>query len=250
MLYCLYYSPCGSTQEYAVKVAETLGPNPIYVDLTRSDGRLDFQREDIVIFAAPVYGGRLPVPLVEKLERMRGDLSHVITMVVYGNRAYDDALLELNSILVGDGFEVFASAAFVARHVFHPEVAADRPDKQDFQEAEAFTNRAKYKYDEMDYSEPKVPGSKPYREFAGMQVAPIADPASCFKCGTCATNCPVGAISKEDPTQTDALKCIDCMRCVQNCPSQGRVLPQKVQEMLLAKLSPLAGVRKANEFFY
>ena len=250
MLYCLYYSPCGSTQEYAVKVAETMGSKPIYIDLTRSDGYLHFQRGDIVILASPVYGGRLPVPLAEKLKRMRGDLSVAITMVVYGNRAYDDALLELNTILADEAFDVIASAAFVARHVFHPEVAADRPDKQDFQEAEAFANHAKYKYDEMDYSEPKVPGSQPYREFAGMPVAPIAAPASCFKCKTCANNCPVGAISKDDPTQTDALKCIDCMRCVQNCPSQGRALPQNVKEMLLAKLSPLVGVRKANEFFY
>lgn len=250
MLYCLHFSPCGSTKDYANKVAGAISQDFVEIDLTRTSEFSDLSEEDILVVAAPVYGGRIPGPLAEKLKQLKGNKARAVTMVVYGNRAYDDALLELNNLLSESGFNLLASAAFVARHVFHPMVAVDRPDKNDFLEAENFGRKAKEKADDPTPGEVNVPGNVPYREFAGMPVAPIVNPSLCFKCGTCVINCPVGAISKEDPTKTDAALCVNCMRCVENCPAQARELPEKVTEMLLTKLSPLVDVRRANEFFF
>ena len=42
---------------------------------------------------------------------------------------------------------------------------------------------------------------------------------SCISCGTCAGNCPVGAISEGDGQFTiDADTCISCGACAGNCP--------------------------------
>lgn len=41
----------------------------------------------------------------------------------------------------------------------------------------------------------------------------------CVKCGTCAENCPVEAISEGDETYViDASVCVSCGTCADNCP--------------------------------
>lgn len=40
----------------------------------------------------------------------------------------------------------------------------------------------------------------------------------CVKCGLCARECPVQAISVDDPGKVDKAACISCMRCVSVCP--------------------------------
>ena len=41
----------------------------------------------------------------------------------------------------------------------------------------------------------------------------------CIKCGTCAENCPVSAITEGDAQyEIDAAVCIGCGTCEENCP--------------------------------
>ncbi|SER03060.1 4Fe-4S dicluster domain-containing protein [Lachnospiraceae bacterium NE2001] len=41
----------------------------------------------------------------------------------------------------------------------------------------------------------------------------------CISCGTCAGNCPVGAIAEGDGKfEIDADSCISCGACASNCP--------------------------------
>ncbi len=54
-----------------------------------------------------------------------------IAVVVYGNRNYDDALIELKDILESDGFKVVAGAAFIGEHSFSKTLAKNRPDEKD-----------------------------------------------------------------------------------------------------------------------
>ena len=48
--------------------------------------------------------------------------------------------------------------------------------------------------------------------------------AECVKCGGCADNCPVEAISEGDETYViDADVCVNCGTCVDNCPVEAIV---------------------------
>ena len=42
---------------------------------------------------------------------------------------------------------------------------------------------------------------------------------SCVACGSCAAECPVGAISEGDIYVIDASLCIDCGACDATCPT-------------------------------
>ena len=55
--------------------------------------RISLDKEDICIVAVPSFGGRVPAIAAERLERIRANGAMAILVVVYGNRAYDDTLL-------------------------------------------------------------------------------------------------------------------------------------------------------------
>ena len=47
---------------------------------------------------------------------------------------------------------------------------------------------------------------------------------ACVKCGACADNCPVEAISEGDEMYViDADLCVDCGTCADNCPTEAIV---------------------------
>mgnify|MGYP007069439849 CR=1 FL=1 len=92
--------------------------------------------------AGPVYGGRLPSLMVERLAPFCGKDTLAVTAVVYGNRAFEDALLELNDCVKAQGFRVAASAALVAEHSMVPSVAHGRPDGQDLEQLHQFAGRS------------------------------------------------------------------------------------------------------------
>ena len=104
------------------------------------------------------------------------------------------------------------------------------------------------KLDKGDANPPQVPGNRPYREWAGMPVVPMAGDA-CVKCGECANVCPAQAIPLENPSQTDKTRCITCMRCVMVCPVKARALPAQVQDMLAQKLAPFVHKHPENELY-
>ena len=46
---------------------------------------------------------------------------------------------------------------------------------------------------------------------------------TCIACGTCAGECPVGAISEGDIYKIDPDQCIDCGACEAACPTESIV---------------------------
>jgi ferredoxin len=49
---------------------------------------------------------------------------------------------------------------------------------------------------------------------------------SCISCGTCAGNCPVGAISEGEKYSIDPDACSECGTCASVCPNEAIALPE------------------------
>ena len=134
-VWAIYFSPTGGTKKAAFYLAESLGKEVKEVDLSAPDfNGAEFKKDDLVIVAAPAFGGRIPALMAERLKCTAGKGAAAVTAAVYGNRAYEDALVELNDALEEQGFEPFASAAVLAEHSMVREVAAGRPDAKDHEE--------------------------------------------------------------------------------------------------------------------
>jgi hypothetical protein len=58
----------------------------------------------LFLVGAPVHGGRVPEAQPSRLGRLRASGAPDVLIAVYGNRAYEDALLELSEIASGAGF--------------------------------------------------------------------------------------------------------------------------------------------------
>lgn len=245
----LHFSPTGGTRRAALLLAQHIASQVEEIDLTLPQlPEKEFAPQDVVLVAGPVYGGRLPALMVERLQKFTGGGARAVSAAVYGGRAYEDALVELDDLLEAQGFCVTAGTALLAEHSIVRDLAAGRPDAQDEAQLVAFGARIAEKLDKGEKSVPQVPGNRPYREWTGMPVVPMADDA-CVSCGECAKSCPAQAISLENPSQTDQTRCITCMRCVAVCPTKARALPAPVQGMLSQKLAPFMQKRTENELY-
>ena len=72
---------------------------------------------------------------------MKSNGAPAIIVCVYGNRDYDDALLELKDIIEDKGFKVVSAAAFIAQHSIFPQVGMNRPDENDMKLAVEFSEQ-------------------------------------------------------------------------------------------------------------
>lgn len=99
-VWAIYFSPTGGTKKAAFYLAESLGKEVKEVDLSAPDfNGAEFKKDDLVIVAAPAFGGRIPALMAERLKCTAGKGAAAVTAAVYGNRAYEDALVELNDAL-------------------------------------------------------------------------------------------------------------------------------------------------------
>jgi len=229
----IVFSPTGTTRRIAAEVAAGLGyPEPRVLDYTRPAVRAAEPADgggDLVILAAPVYSGRLPAVAADAFRQLAGNGAPAVLLVVYGNRAYEDALLELQDIAVNAGFVPVAGAAFIGEHSFSSSdipIAPGRPDADDCRQAYAFGQSVRAKLAGADTAADlpplELPGNFPYRERSGRSpLAPETDTALCRKCGICTAVCPTGAVADGDNVST-AAGCLLCHACVRQCPAGAR----------------------------
>ncbi|CDC70431.1 MULTISPECIES: 4Fe-4S binding protein [environmental samples] len=167
---------------------------------------------------------------------------------VYGNRAYEDTLVELEDTAKQAGFQVIAAVAAIAEHSIAHRYAAGRPDAEDAKQLQAFAGKIQEKLSFGNCAEPKIPGNRPYKKAGGSGMVPKPT-KECTNCGLCAKKCPVQAIDPSDPKRTDKDTCISCMRCVSVCPQSAR----KVNSALLAAvdmaLKKVCSDRKEGELY-
>ncbi len=221
------FSATDSTKHVADTVLSKLGFETKLADITRLADKApgQFAEDELVLFAVPSFGGRVPAPALAKIAQCKGDGTPAVLLAVYGNRAFDDTLAELQDTVEKGGFQVVAAGAFVAEHSIFHEVAANRPDERDEVFIDSFAQDVRRRLDSVGSVEecgtPEIPGNRPYCKFDGVPFKPAAGD-DCVQCGICAGECPVGAIPDDAPNTTKNDVCISCMRCIKRCPNHAR----------------------------
>ncbi len=211
-----------------------------------------------VVIGMPVYAGRLPVLAVERMrQHARGMGRPAVLVVVYGNRAFEDALLELRDLAERLDFVPVAGAAFIGEHSFSTTtwpIAPGRPDIADTASALSFGQQARAKLENIGHIRnlPRlcVPGNSPYRDgMPATLIAPDTLDDSCMLCGACVQACPSTAITlAEDGVETNKALCLRCCACIRTCPHGARVMHAHTLKTA-QKLHNLCAQRKEPEFF-
>ncbi|MGI5825415.1 MAG: 4Fe-4S binding protein [Bacillota bacterium] len=251
-LYKIHFSPTGGTKKVIDCLGEHLQPENTDVDIFDSKKdltALKFDRFDLCLVAVPSFGGRVPAAAAARIKELRGNGAKAIPIAVFGNRAFDDTLLELKALLKAAGFVCVAAVAANAEHSLMRQYGTGRPDKFDQKELAEFAEKINSALRHNKYTEDvEVPGNFPYREYNGVPFKPAGD-HHCNKCGACVEQCPVGAISPTAPRETDKEKCISCMRCVAFCPQKARHVNEKLLAVAALQKKKIFAERKINSLF-
>ncbi len=247
------FSPTGGTQKVADALAGEWGEHADSVDLTdagKDYSKIEFQEDDVALIAIPSYGGRVPELAAKRLGQIHGNHARCILVCVYGNRAYEDTLVEMQDITEKCGFYVVAAVTAIAEHSIMHQYAAGRPDVQDVRELQDFAKKISGKLQNRDAKslQLKVPGNRPYKKAGGAGLVPKAD-KNCTACGLCAKDCPAQAISRENIKEADSKKCISCMRCVVRCPESARKVNAMAVSAAALAMKKVCTVKKENEIF-
>jgi ferredoxin len=232
----IYFSPTQTTKKVLQGIAQGMSVGRIeHLDLTPPQAEtqlFDELADELTILGAPVYAGRLPVEAVRRLRRLKAREASAVLVVVYGNREFEDALLELKDLAGEQGFRPIAAGAFIGEHSYSTKdkpIAVGRPDEADLNRAREFGERVLGKIrnsrgmDRMPALE--VPGNFPYKERMERPLeAPTTRETLCVLCGTCASVCPTASVTLADAVITEPERCILCHACVKNCPTGARVM--------------------------
>ncbi len=197
--YSIYFSPTGGTKRVMDCLAQGWDKAEALdlSDPTTDYSSFSFGAEDLCLIGVPSFGGRVPQTAVERLGKMKADRTPAVLVCVYGNRAYEDTLLELSDTLTAAGFRPRAAVAAIAEHSIMHQFAAGRPDEADARELAEFAERIKVSLMEDADKELTLPGNRPYKPFGGTLKPSVTE--SCTGCGICAKVCPVQAISVDNP---------------------------------------------------
>ena len=234
----VYFSPTRTTEKIVGTIAQALA-DKLQVNLQKRSftlpgerkEALTFQKDHLVVLGVPVYAGRVPNILLKYLRQLEGNGALGIPVVVYGNRNYDDALIELRDLMENGHLHTIAAAAFIGEHSFSRILGAGRPDAEDLAKAQHFAWNAANNIQDEHMEPIAVQGYEPYRPYyipkapdgqhkVISKVLPKVN-EKCVKCGTCAAVCPMGSISPEDFSSYTGI-CIKCGACIKLCPQGAR----------------------------
>lgn len=241
VVWAVYFSATGTTEKVvtsmAKRVADSLDAEYRVFNFNLPQAREDelaFGPDDLVVLGVPVYAGRVPNLLLPYIQdKIRGNGALAVPVVLYGNRNFDDGLLELRNVMQNNGFHPVAAGAFVGEHSFSTILGAGRPDKDDMTLAQKLAANTIDKVNSLDnapvetvevegcdpirpYYTPRDRHGNPIVDF--LKAKPKTDPDKCNKCGLCVHLCSMGSIDANDVFNV-AGKCIKCCACVKNCPS-------------------------------
>lgn len=232
----VWFSPTGTTQKIvetiAASICKNMGGDTEYKSTSftlagEREKNLEFNEKDIVVFGVPVYAGRVPNILLKYLSTVIGGRSQVVPVVVYGNRNYDDALIELKGIMEDRNLRVIAAGAFIGEHSFSKILAKDRPDELDIEIAESFGAKISSEIKAGNSNDCiDVKGENPYRPYYKprdiegnfydfRKIKPKTND-KCTDCKVCVEVCPMGSIDRDDVSKFIGI-CIKCGACIKKC---------------------------------
>ena len=240
-VHAVYFSGTGTTEKVvttlAKDLAERLGAGYEACCFNLPEARkqaLSFGPEDLAVVGTPVYAGRVPNLLLPYIRDMiHGEGTLAVPVVLYGNRNYDDGLMELRNVLRDNGFCPVSAGAFVGEHSFSRILGAGRPDGEDMALVGELGEKTADKVRGLTelpgeavhvngcdpirpYYTPRDRHGEPIKDF--LKAKPVTDPDKCVKCGLCARLCPMVSIDPADVSNV-AGKCIKCCACVKKCPT-------------------------------
>lgn len=257
----LSFSPTGTSRKVAYSIAKGLNIEQItHYDITKPnerDNKIETKNDELLIVAVPVYMGRVPALISNCLSNIKAFKTPVVCVVVYGNRVYGNALLELSDILAEAGCVPIAGGAFIGEHSFSSSefpIAELRPNEDDLEYAKNFGIKIKEKIVSIasleEVTKIKVPGNYPLgvvTELWSIDFIAVSD--KCSKKGICAELCPTGAINIKNTSMIDIKKCISCCACIKNCPEHARTIKDSKVKDAAIRLNSLFREQKNPEIF-
>jgi len=265
-VWSVFFSGTGTTEKIvktiAGEISAGLGIPEKTFDFSLPEARKDvlsFCKDDLVIFGTPVIAGRVPNLLLKYLETISGGGAAAVPVVLYGNRNFDDALIELRDILEKDGFHTVAAAAFIGEHSFSEILAKGRPDEADLNLAKEFAAKITEKVNAMQsYGDKPVEVDgvpSPYRGYYQprdrqgnhidiRKVKPVTGP-ECDNCMVCVKICPMGSVDPENVKEIPGI-CIKCCACIKRCHKKAKYYDdagylfhkQELEEMYTRRAEP------------
>lgn len=249
-IYAIYFSPTNTSKKSVIAIAQGLKGKLEEIDLTLKNNlkRHQFTSNDIVVVGFPVYGGRILPEALERLKLMQGNNTPCIISVTYGNRHYDDALLELFNVVKELGFIPMGAAALIGQHTYG-KIQVGRPNHDDLLQDKLFGSQIAAKLEIDDFSLVSPPGNFPYKEgMFGGQFIPATN-KQCNQCGLCVKKCPMQAIDAND-CKTINEQCISCFRCISICPLKAKSMDDNQKYQIFAKeFSERLAKARDNEYF-
>ena len=249
--YKITFSPTGGTERVAEILAREIAGEYVSVnilDKRTETQKIEFSKDDICMIAVPAFGGRVPAAAADRLKNFAGNGAKAIIVAVYGNRAYDDTLIELKDIAKEIGFKVIAGISAVSEHSILREFGHGRPDNDDEKILKDMAQKIKKRLDTGKEVLSWVPGNRPYRVYNPVPIGIFVN-EDCTGCGICARECPMQIIDKQNLSAAVHENCISCMRCIAVCPSKARYADLEKTAFLREKIRSACEQRKDCELF-
>jgi len=263
-----YFSPTGATMQVARHLAESLGrllgTDVEFHSYTLPAEREElpvFDKDDIILWATPVYAGRIPNKTLDFVRRsIHADGNASIALVTFGNRAFDNALAELVGLMQSGGMRPVGAAAVVTMHSFSDTLGAGRPDADDFAALDRFAVSLAEMIRHRTSATIEVPGEahpdnyytplKTNNAPAGfLKARPSCATDICSRCGKCVDVCPVGSIRSVDGMPAFDGICIKCQACRRACPSGAIAFTDPEYLSHVAMIERSFAAPKHSEFF-